>query len=94
MHKPRHHSFFILFVQLIASSATARGWFVNPKIGKIHNEGSQGFPLPRIQDAIDRARPQDRILLFPPQSIYRQSIKLATTTEEIPTSANMGISIF
>lgn len=49
---------------------------MNPEVGKIQNEGSQGFPLSRIQDAIDRARPQDRLLLFPPQSIYRQSIKL------------------
>lgn len=68
---------FLFSVTLFTSGGvSARDWFVNPEIGKPENDGSQGFPLSRVQDAIDRAGPGDRIKLFPAQAIYRQAVKL------------------
>lgn len=59
------------------ASAEARDWVVNPETGADTNDGSAAAPLATIQKAVDQAGPGDRVLLFPENAVYRQSLDLS-----------------
>ncbi len=55
----------------------SRDWFVNPGNGVDTAEGTAAAPLATAQAAVDRAEPEDRIVLQPEGGVYQQSIDLS-----------------
>lgn len=77
---------------LLATAGMTKDWHVHSILGSDENDGSQGAPLKTAQIAVNRAAPDDRILLLPPNSLYRQSISLKSPKAGIVIDGN-GVTL-
>ncbi len=86
--------FSILFLAFLSLAGTghSRDWFVHPTRGSDENKGEADSPVATAQVAVDRAGPGDRILLFPENSIYRQSISLKSVPPGLEIEGN-GVTL-
>ncbi|MEM6916826.1 MAG: hypothetical protein AAF491_09700, partial [Verrucomicrobiota bacterium] len=80
------------FLLLVCSAGNARDWYVNPQSGSDDNDGSMSAPLQTAQVAVNRADFDDRILLFPANSFYRQSITVKNQKSGIIIEGN-GVTL-
>ena len=79
-------------VFLLLTAGTAKDWYVHSTLGSDENDGSQNSPLKTVQIAVNRAGVDDRILLFPANSLYRQSITLKSSAPGIVIEGN-GVTL-
>lgn len=86
----RYVTLFLLFAYAVP--AGARDWYINPKLGSDENDGSMDAPLKTAQVAVDQADYDNRILLFPPNSLYRQSIVVKSPKSGIVIEGN-GVTL-
>ncbi|MDF1657251.1 MAG: glycoside hydrolase family 88 protein [Verrucomicrobiales bacterium] len=79
-------------ILLTCASGNTKDWHVHPEQGSDDNDGSQSAPLKTAQVAINRAGTDDRILLFPANALYRQSITLKSPKSGIVIEGN-GVTL-
>lgn len=87
--------FLFLFFFLLSMAAPAvmgRDWFVHHTRGADSNMGVPDSPLKTVQTAVDRARPGDRILLFPENAVYRQSVSVSKIPPGLEIEGN-GVTL-
>lgn len=82
----------ILCLLLVAAGSSAKDWHVHVELGSDENDGSASAPFRTAQLAIDRAGPEDRIILLPPNALYRQSISLKSSKAAIVIEGN-GVTL-
>lgn len=85
------HVFFLAIVSLPLLSE-ARDWFVNPGTGNDQHEGSESRPLATAQAAVERASGDDRVVLLPANSVYRQSVDLSNARTGLIIEGN-GVTL-
>lgn len=84
--------FWLLVALLPAGPSLSRDLFVHHTRGADTNEGNEEAPFATIQAAVDRSQPGDRILLFPENAVYRQSISLAKAPPGLEIEGN-GVTL-
>ncbi|MEM1443553.1 MAG: hypothetical protein AAGF67_14505, partial [Verrucomicrobiota bacterium] len=82
----------LIAILAFSQAGNAKDWYVNPQTGSDDNDGSKEAPLETVQLAVDWAAPDDRILLFPANSLYRQSITMKRSKPGLVIEGN-GVTL-
>jgi hypothetical protein len=81
-----------LLLALSFTVSPAPDWVVNPESGADTNEGTAAAPLATAQAAVDKAGPEDNVILEPAGATYLQSIDLSKAPTGLVLDGN-GVTL-